>query len=170
VSRGRRAARDALPPELAEQFDRLLADGFRVWCCGRKSDPNALLASYDWDGYVDLATMTAPEFEVVTTARVVRRGTVDVFDPKTVVWAFQGAADDALRSLLDLVHPDHPAAPRFEHPAPPAMVIPPDLQRPTSIRIPSAGAAGVRAVRLAALMKAPAPLEAAGLTVSGQRP
>ncbi len=47
---------------------------------------------------------TVRDFERVTTVpRVPTRGTVDIFAPDVVVWAYQGPPQQALRALLDLV-------------------------------------------------------------------
>jgi hypothetical protein len=43
---------------------------------------------------------------------------VDIFDPEVVVWAYEAAPQDAVRALLDLVHPAHPVAPTLDYPAP----------------------------------------------------
>lgn len=142
----------SLPPGLAPEIEGLLvevvADGFAVHCCGPRTAPRALVASYQWDGYVDLATIR--RFDRVTTARIPAPGRIDVFAPETVVWAYEGPPQRALRALLDLVHPQHPDAPNSAYPAPPALRIPRAEQRPVTIRLPSPGRAGTRAARLAA--------------------
>lgn len=101
-------------------------------------------------GCVDLVTIRG--FDRVTTARVPKRGKVDVFAPEVVVWAYEGPAQWALRAVLNLVHPRHPDAPTAEYPAPPCLHIPRAEQRPLTIRPPTLGRAGVRAARLAAAM------------------
>ena len=79
---------------------------------------------------------------------------MDIFAPEAVVWACEGAAQQALRALLDLVHPAHTDAPTAEYPAPPSLHIPRVQQRPMTIRLPSPGRAGARAARLATEMTA----------------
>lgn len=76
-----------------------------MYCCGDRAAPTALVASYEWDHCIDLVTIR--DFDRITTARVPKRGTVDIFAPEVVVWAYQGPPQHALRALLDLVHPAH---------------------------------------------------------------
>jgi hypothetical protein len=114
----------------------------------------ALVAAYEWEDYVDLATIRC--FDRVATARVPapRHGRVDVFTPEVVVWAYEGPPQWALRALLDLLHPQHPDAPAGAHPAPPSLRIPRAEQRPLTIQLPPPGRAAMRAARLAAAMAA----------------
>ena len=136
-----------LPPAVERLLMDLVADGFAVYCCGDRSVPTALVASYEWPDYVDIATIR--DFDRITTARVPKQGKVDVFAPEVVVWAYEGPAERALRALLDLVHPEHPDAPSVAYPAPRSLHIPRAEQRPMAIRPPAPGRAGVRAARLA---------------------
>lgn len=136
-----------LPPAVEQLLRDLVADGFVVHCCGDRTAPTALVASYEWPDYVDLATIR--DFDRVTTARVPKQGKVDVFAPEFVVWVYEGPAERALRALLNLVHPQHPDAPGVACPAPRSLHIPRAEQRPTTIRLPPPGRAGVRATRLA---------------------
>lgn len=136
-----------LPPEVEGLLLDVVADGFVVYCCGRRNAPTALAASYEWEDYVDLVTIR--RFDRVTAARVPKRGRVDVFAPEVVVWAYEGPAEHTLRALLNLVHPQHPDAPTASYPAPPSLHIPRHEQRPMRIRPPSARHVGVRAARLA---------------------
>lgn len=139
-----------LSPEIERLLVEVVADGFTVHCCGPRTAPLALVASYQWEGYADLATIR--RFDRVTTARVpaARCGRIDVFAPETVVWAYEGPPQRALRALLDLVHPQHPGAPHSAYPAPPALRIPRAEQRPMTIRLPPPDWAATRAARLAA--------------------
>lgn len=141
-----------LPSEVERLLLDLVLDGFIIYCCGPRSAPTALVASYQWEHYVDLVTMR--RIERVTTARVPapQHGRVDVFDPEVVVWAYEGPPQYALPALLNLVHPEHPDAPEGTYPAPPALHISRAEQRPMTIRLPSADQAGIRAARLAAAM------------------
>ncbi|HXT44599.1 MAG TPA: hypothetical protein VN748_10845 [Pseudonocardiaceae bacterium] len=138
-----------LPPEIEGLLVEVVADGFILHCCGPRTAPLALIASYQWEGYVDLATIR--RFDRVTTARVPapRCGRIDVFAPETVVWAYEGPPQRALRALLDLVHPQHPDAPNSAYPAPPALCIPRAEQRPMTILLPPPGRVRTRAARLA---------------------
>lgn len=139
---------------LSVEVERLLldvvADGFVWYCCGRKAEPAALVATYEWDHWVDLVTIK--DFERVITARVLKPEKVDVFAPEVAVWAYQGPARCALRALLNLVHPRHPDAPAVEFPAPRSLHVPRAEQRPLTIRLPPPGRAGRRAARLATMM------------------
>lgn len=139
-----------LPPEVERLLLDVVADGFVLYCCGRKTDPNALVASYEWADCVDLITIR--DFDRVITARVPKRGKVDVFAPEVVVWAYEGPAQWALPAVLNLVHPQHPDAPTAEYPAPPCLHIARAEQRPLTIKPPAPGRAGVRAARLAAVI------------------
>lgn len=105
-----------LPTVVEELLVDLVTDGFVVYCCGPKTAPNALVACYEWDHHVDLITIR--DFQRVTTARVPARGKLDIFAPEVVVWAYEGPPQQALRALLDLVHPAHPDAPTADHPRP----------------------------------------------------
>lgn len=129
----------------------IVTDGFVVYCCGGRDAPTALVASFEWDHYVDLVTIRC--FDRITAARVPKRGRVDVFAPDVVVWAYEGPAECTLRALLNLVHPQHPDAPTGTYPAPCSLRVPRHEQRPTTIRLPTAGRAGVRAIRLASLWR-----------------
>lgn len=122
-------------------------DGFTVYCCGPKSAPNALVAAYEWEHCVDLLTIR--DFDRVTTARVPRHRSMDIFAPQVVVWAYEGPPQQALRALLDLVHPAHPDAPTAAFPAPARLHVPRTQQRPMTIRLPAPGRPGVRTARLA---------------------
>jgi hypothetical protein len=139
-----------LPPEVEQLLLGLIDDGFTLYCCRGRHDPTALVASYQWERYLDLVTIR--DFNRITSARVPKHGDVDVFAPDTVVWAYQGCPEWALRALLDLVHPDHPDALTTCYPAPRSLHVPRHEQRPLTIRLPSAARAGARATRLAAAM------------------
>jgi len=108
-----------------------------------------LVASYEWEHCIDLVTIQ--DFDRITTARVPKHAT-DIFAPEVVIWAYQGPPQQALRALLNLVHPAHPDAPTAEYPAPPSLHIPRTQQRPMMIRLPPPGRAGARAARLATEM------------------
>ncbi|MGH3974581.1 MAG: hypothetical protein ACRDS9_14815 [Pseudonocardiaceae bacterium] len=138
-----------LPPGVERLLLDVVADGFTVYCCGPRSAPTALAASYEWGDYVD--HLIIRNYDRVTAARVPKLGRVDVFAPETVVWAYEGPAEHTMRALLNLVHPQHPDAPASLYPAPRSLYVPRHQQRPMSIRLPSAGRAGVRAARLGSL-------------------
>ncbi len=136
-----------LPTMVEQLLIDVVADGFTLYCCGPKTAPNALVASYEWDHHIDLLTIR--DFDRVSAARVPKRGTVDIFAPEVVVWSYQGPPQRALRVLLDLVHPAHPAAPTADYPAPASLRVPRAQQRPMTIQPPSPSRARVRADRLA---------------------
>jgi len=139
-----------LSPVLERLLLEVVADGFVLYCCGDRAQPTALVASYEWEHYLDLVTIR--RFDRITTARVPKRGKVDVFAPEVVVWAYEGHAESALRALLNLVHPQHPDAPAVVYPAPRSLRVPRNEQRPMTIRLPSPARVEVRAGRLAAAM------------------
>jgi hypothetical protein len=145
----RSTSEPGLPSELQRLLLDVVADGFVLYCCGPIAAPRAMVASYPWEDCVDLVTIRC--FDRVTTARVPvpRHGAVDVFAPEFVVWAYEGPPRWALRALLDLVSPQHPRAPISVYPAPPSLHVPRTEQRPMTIRFPTPGRAGMRAVRLA---------------------
>jgi hypothetical protein len=140
-----------LPTFVEELLVEVTTDGFMLYCCGHRFAPNALVATYEWEQYVDLLTIW--DFNRVTTARVPKLDTVDIFAPEVVVWAYEGPPQQALRALLDLVHPSHPDAPIAEYPAPAGLHVPRTQQRPMTIRPPSPTQAKVRADRLATAMR-----------------
>lgn len=144
----RREPRASLPPAVERLLRDLVADGFVVYCCGDRSAPSALVASYEWPHCIDIVTIR--NFDRITTARVPRQAGMDLFAPELVVWAYEGPAEWALRALLNLVHPQHPDAPHAAYPAPRSLHVPQAEQRPMTIRPASPGRAGVRATRLAA--------------------
>ena len=61
-----------LPTGVEELLIDVATDGFTVYCCGPKMAPNALVAAYAWEQYVDLLTIR--DFSRVTTARVPKQG------------------------------------------------------------------------------------------------
>ncbi|MGH3844257.1 MAG: hypothetical protein ACRDR6_17530 [Pseudonocardiaceae bacterium] len=139
-----------LPAVVEELLGKVAADGFVLYCCGPKTAPNALVACYKWDHYVDLLIIR--DFDRVTAARVSTRDAVDIFAPKVVVWAYEGPPQQALRALLHLLHPEHPHAPTTDYPAPASLHVPRAQQRPMTIRPPSPSRANVRATRLTVAM------------------
>lgn len=132
----------------------VVADGFVLYCCGPRTAPFGLVASYQWDDYVDLVTIRS--VDRITAARVPapQHERIDVFAPAVTVWTYEGPPQCALRALLDLVHPQHPYAPASPYPAPPSLHIPRADQRPMTVRFPPPAQAGARAARLAAAMAA----------------
>ncbi|MCA1708955.1 MAG: hypothetical protein LC808_39035 [Actinobacteria bacterium] len=101
----RSGSKVCLPSEVEQVLLDVVADGFVVYCCGPRAAPRALVASYQWEHYVDLLTIRC--FDHVATARIPapEHGRVDVFAPEVVVWA---------RSSFH-----HQAEPRCEPPASP---------------------------------------------------
>ena len=152
-----RAARDnpvGLPPVVEGLLVDVVADGFVLYCCGHRTGPNALVASYQWEHCIDLITIR--NFNWVTVARVPtpHRQQIDVFAPEVVMWAREGPPQWALQAMLNLIHPAHPDAPSTLSPAPLSLHIPRVEQRPLTIRPPSPARAGVRAARLTATLPA----------------
>jgi hypothetical protein len=85
----------------------VVADGFVVYCCGARTAPTALVASYEWEHYLDLITIR--DFDRITTARVPKQGTVDIFTPEVGVWAYEGTSRCAPCSIWCTPHtPTHP--------------------------------------------------------------
>ncbi|MCA1707502.1 MAG: hypothetical protein LC808_31225 [Actinobacteria bacterium] len=142
--------RVGLPAVVENLLVEVVADGFTLYCCGPKAAPNALVACYEWEHELDL--LTVRNFDWVTTARVPKRGRVDIFAPKVVIWTYEGSPQFALRTLLSLVHPAHPDAPTAEYPAPAGLHVPRSQQRPMTIRPPTPSRARARATRLATAM------------------
>lgn len=140
-----------LPPVVEELLGDVVADGFTLYCCGPKVAPNALVACYEWHQYVDL--LTIQDFGRVITARVPKRGPVNIFAPDVVIWAYEGLSQYALHALLTLVHPEHPNTPIAEYPAPARLHVPRAQQRPMTIQLSTPGRVRARAARLAAAMK-----------------
>lgn len=141
--------RVGLPAVVEELLVEVVADGFTLYCCGPKTAPNALVACYEWENELDL--LTVRNFNWVTTARVPKRGLVDIFAPEVVVWSYEGSPQHALQGLLTLVHPAHPDSPIAEYPAPASLHVPRAQQRPMTIQPPTPGRAGTRAARLTVL-------------------
>ncbi|MGH3803752.1 MAG: hypothetical protein ACRDTD_27195 [Pseudonocardiaceae bacterium] len=140
-----------LPTAVEELLVEVAADGFTLHCCGPKTAPNALVGSYEWAHYIDVLTIR--NFDRVITARLPKRGDrIDIFAPEVVVWAYEGPPQQAIRALLDLVHPDHPDAPTTDYPAPVSLHVPRAQQCPMTIRPPSPARATVRAARLTTAM------------------
>ncbi len=147
LSAAARGGQAGLPTAVEELIVGVVADGFALYCCGPMAAPTALVACYEWDHWCDLLTIR--DFGRVTTARVPKRGRLDIFAPEIVVWAYEGLAQHAVRALLDLAHPAHPDAPTADYPAPAGLHVPRAQQRPMTIRLPSPGRTRARAGRLA---------------------
>jgi hypothetical protein len=141
------ATAGCLSPEVEGLLLDVLADGFTVYCCGPKTAPTALVATYEWPACIDVITIR--DFNRITAARTLKRGNIDIFAPETAVWAYEGPPQSTMRALLNLVHPQHPDAPHSEYPAPPSLRIHRAEQRPMTIRLPSPGRTEARTKRLA---------------------
>jgi hypothetical protein len=137
-----------LPSEVEQLLRDVVADGFVLYCCGPRAAPRALVASYQWQDYVDLLTIRC--FDRIITARIPapQHARIDVFAPTLVVWAYEGAPQPALQALLSLVAPHHPQAPTRSYPAPAGLHIPRAEQRPMTIQLPPPHCIGNRATRL----------------------
>jgi hypothetical protein len=92
-----------LPPVVEELLGEIVTDGFVLYCCGHRDRPNALLASYQWEHYLDLVTIRS--FDRITAARIPtpHREKVNIFAPEVVVWAYEGPPEYAVQALLELV-------------------------------------------------------------------
>jgi hypothetical protein len=134
-----------LPPEIERLLLDVVADGFTVYCCGPRTAPTALAASYEWPNCIDHLTIRS--WDQAAAARIPKLGEVDVFAPEVVVWSYEGGAEPTLRALLNLVHPQHPQAPATLYPAPRSLRLPRYEQRPMTIRLPPASRARARAAR-----------------------
>jgi hypothetical protein len=139
-----------LPVAVEDLLADVARDGFTLYCCGPRAAPNALVACYEWNQYIDLITIH--DFDRITAARVPRHRQVDIFAPEVVVWAYEGPPCHTLRALLNLVHPAHPDAPTTAYPAPPRLHVPRTQQRPMTIRRPSPSQVRVRETRLTTAM------------------
>ncbi|MFY9805993.1 MAG: hypothetical protein WAK86_01845 [Pseudonocardiaceae bacterium] len=139
-----------LPVAVDDLLADVAGDGFTLYRCGPSAAPNALVACYEWNEYVDL--LTIQDFDRVAAARVPRHPAVDIFAPEVVVWAYEGPPRQTLRALLNLVHPAHPDASTAAYPAPARLHVPRTLQRPMRIRRPSPSQVGVREARLTTAM------------------
>lgn len=135
-----------LPPEIERLLLDVVADGFTVYCCGPRTAPTALAASYEWADCVDHVTIR--DWDRAAAARIPKLAEVDVFDPEFVVWSYEGGAEPTLRALLKLVHPQHPMAPATPYPAPRSLRLPRYEQRPMTIRLPQPSHARTRSARL----------------------
>lgn len=126
-------------------FQALINDGFTAYCCGPKDDPTAVIAFYEWPDHLDV--ITVPAQGPAASARLARPAEV-LNPPGTALWAWVGEAEWAIWALLNLPHPDHADAPAEVFTTPAALRVPPEQQRPMTVRVPPAGKAGARAVRL----------------------
>jgi hypothetical protein len=57
-----------LPSGVEQLLAEVVTDGFVVYCCRPRGAPRALVASYQWDDYVDLLSIRC--FDRIITARV----------------------------------------------------------------------------------------------------
>ena len=105
-----------LPPDIERLLLDVVADGFTVYCCGPGTAPTALAASYEWPNCVDHLTIRS--WDQAAAARMPKLGEINVFEPRVVVWSYEGCAEPTMRALLSLVHPTHPEAPAAPTPRP----------------------------------------------------
>ena len=134
-----------LPPEIERLLLDVVADGFTVYCCGPRTAPTALAASYEWPDFIDHLAIRS--WDQAAAARIPKLGEINVFEPDVVVWSYEGGAEPTLRALLNLVHPQHRQAPATPYPAPRSLRLPRHEQRPMTIRLPLAGHGRGRAAR-----------------------
>lgn len=139
----------AIDADLGEVDDLLravVADGFTVYLCGGRQQPEAIVATYTWENHVDMVVIK--DRDDVAAARARQSEDWDVFSPSTVIWSYHGHARWTLRAILDLRHPEHPDAPDDEHPAPAGLFVPEEFLRTVSVRTPRPGLVARRAMRL----------------------
>jgi hypothetical protein len=141
-------------PEVDKLLVAVIRDGFTLRYCNGLREPTLIVGTYDWGSWVDIVVIRG--IEDVTSARIPVVSGTDVFAPDTIVWAYVGEAERALRALLELPHPDHPQAPTVPVPAPRSLHVP-AARGVVTVRPPTALAACTRRVRLeAALFGGPA--------------
>ena len=46
-----------MPPVVERLLLGVVQDGFVLYCCGGRAEPSALVASYDWEQYLDLVVI-----------------------------------------------------------------------------------------------------------------
>ncbi|MBP2471160.1 hypothetical protein JOF53_000032 [Crossiella equi] len=138
--------------DLDELLQALVDDGFAFRLCGRPPDFTVLVASYDWERYVDLLVLADPGYTVA--ARAVRHTDLDVLAPGQVVWAYGAEPSATIRALLALPHPEDPAAPRTPISSPWPLTVPERLRRPMRLRLPPPSRADRRRARLSVTLAA----------------
>lgn len=149
------ASQSAEPNDLGTaEVDKLLVaitrDGFTLRYCNGAQQPTMIVGTYDWGSWADIVVIRG--IDDVISARIPITADTDMFAPHTMVWAYEGKAQHALRALLDLAHPDHPQAPTAPVPAPPALHVRAALEAPITIRSPTAATASTRQIRLTAAL------------------
>lgn len=140
------------PAEVDALLTAIARDGFTLRYCNGPRQPTLIVGTYDWGPFVDLVVIR--DIDDVISARVPAADVSDIFTPEVIVWLYAGDAEQALRALLDLPHPEHPEAPTSPAPAPTALHVPTARQSPVTIRPPSALAARARQIRLGAVLLA----------------
>ena len=143
---------DLAVPEVDELLVAVTRDGFTLRYCNGLREPTLIVGTYDWGSWVDLVVIRAVD-DVISARIPVTAGT-EVFAPDTIVWAYVGDAEHALRALLELPHPDHPRAPTASVPAPRSLHVPAAREAPVTVRPPTPLAARARQIRLGAALLA----------------
>lgn len=136
-------------------FEALVLDGFKRFCFGPEREPYALVASYEWDDYLDVITVRA---DGLTAAARLCKPADPLDPPRTAVWTWVGFDEDAdgpntqaesgIWAMLDLSHPNDPDAPHSRVETPAALRIPPEHQKQMKMRQPVPGSVHARAARL----------------------
>ena len=65
-----------VPPVVERLLLGVIQDGFVLYCCGGRAEPSALVASYEWEQYVD--TVVIRGVDRVTAARVPRLSLIHI--------------------------------------------------------------------------------------------
>lgn len=139
-------------PEVDELLAAVTRDGFTLRYCNGPREPTLIVGTYEWGSWLDIVVIRA--IDDVISARIPVTAGTDVFAPDTIVWAYVGDAEHALRALLELPHPDHPQAPTAPVPAPRSLQVPAAREAPVTVRPPTALAARARQIRLGAALLA----------------
>ncbi|GAA4850205.1 hypothetical protein GCM10025787_36480 [Saccharopolyspora rosea] len=139
-------------PEVDALLVAVTRDGFTLRYCNGPREPTLIVGTYEWGSWLDILVIRA--VDDVISARIPVTASTDVFAPDTIVWAYVGDAEHALRALLELPHPDSPQAPKAPVPAPLSLHVPAAREAPVTVRPPTALAARARQIRLGAALLA----------------
>lgn len=119
--------------ELYEAFATIQNSQFTLYCCGDKRKPYVLVASYEWDDYIDVINIRGGD--LVTAARLPKSDDLDIFAPSRAVWHYAGNLVPTLAATLRLPPPHDPDAPTAVYPAPLSLFVPSCERRPMAVRI-----------------------------------
>lgn len=119
-------------PQTYEVFAAVKNAGFTVYCCGDRYAPHVLVATYAWDGYVDVINIRG--INHATAARIPQYDGLDIFAPSRAVWHYVGALEPTAAAMLRLPAPNHLDAPTTTYPAPLTLFVASHEQRPMTIK------------------------------------